>query len=61
MMTWLKKLWVDLTAERPCTCHACMGYEVGKLPPNVRRSLHLWVGKDGQFHWRVKSSVQGDF
>ena len=57
-MTWLKRLF--RREPKPCTCDRCTGREPNRSTnPIVSHGLDMWVGEDGEVHYRAKSRIVG--
>lgn len=55
-MKWLNDLF-----RKPCDCDACAErHRTPSASPNVSHGLHFWVGRDGNIHYRAKSSWRPD-
>lgn len=60
MIDWLRKLF--RREPKPCTCDGCTGRERRiRESPYISESLDLWVGRDGELHWRVRARFVGDW
>ena len=52
--------WPFKRKPKPCTCDRCTGREPNRSNSmNVSHGLRMWVGRDGEFHWRSKSRIVG--